>query len=195
MAVLIILGLASPQETVEPDGIEVLSLLSEQVMNYSRTNGPPHGRWRILPRSAKTEGEWRHPPALFPPQLHSGKCIIFFLNRQRHSEWERVWMARRMNEWGKIRLKRRQMKNKYRSTCFGFINSISAPTKGIVTLHFQNCLKLHDTWYMMLNLPNYGVQPLPPFSSGSWNQLICYNIRVMVFLWWQSLLRDMITLW
>lgn len=44
VAVLIILGLAGPQETVEPDGIEVLSLLSEQVMNYSRTNGPPHGR-------------------------------------------------------------------------------------------------------------------------------------------------------
>lgn len=33
-----------PQETVEPDGIEVLSLLSEQVMNYCRTNGLPHGR-------------------------------------------------------------------------------------------------------------------------------------------------------
>lgn len=44
MAVLIIPGLAGPQETVEPDGIEVLSPLSEQVMNYSRTNGPPHGR-------------------------------------------------------------------------------------------------------------------------------------------------------
>lgn len=42
--VLIILGLPGPQETAEPDGIEVLSLLSEQVMNYSRTNGPPHGR-------------------------------------------------------------------------------------------------------------------------------------------------------
>ena len=37
-------GAIGPQETVEPDGIEELSLLSEQVMNYSRTNGPPHGR-------------------------------------------------------------------------------------------------------------------------------------------------------
>lgn len=43
VAVLIILGLPGPQETIEPDGIEVLSLLNEQVMNYSRTNGTPHG--------------------------------------------------------------------------------------------------------------------------------------------------------
>lgn len=55
VAVLIILGLVGPQETVEPDGIEVLSLLTEQVMNYSRTNGPPQGRWRILPQR---EREW-----------------------------------------------------------------------------------------------------------------------------------------
>lgn len=55
VAVLIILGLVGPQETVEPDGIEVLSLLTERVMNYSRTNGPPQGRWRILPQR---EREW-----------------------------------------------------------------------------------------------------------------------------------------
>lgn len=44
VAVLIIPGLARPQETEEPDGIEVLSPVSEQVMNYSRTNGLPHER-------------------------------------------------------------------------------------------------------------------------------------------------------
>lgn len=37
-------GLAGPQETEEPDGIEMLSPLSEQVMNYTRTNGATRGR-------------------------------------------------------------------------------------------------------------------------------------------------------
>lgn len=44
MTRLIILRLSGPRETGEPDGIEVLSLPSEQVMNYFRTNGTPHGR-------------------------------------------------------------------------------------------------------------------------------------------------------
>lgn len=41
VAVLIIRRLAGPRETAEPDGIEVLSLLTEQVMNYFSTNGLP----------------------------------------------------------------------------------------------------------------------------------------------------------
>lgn len=37
-----------PQETVEPDGIDRLSLLNEQVMNYCGTNGWTCGRRGIL---------------------------------------------------------------------------------------------------------------------------------------------------
>lgn len=86
MAVLIILGLVRPQETVEPDGIEVLSPLSEQVMNYFRTNGPPHGRWGIIPQKLQTEGEWQYSPAFFSLNFISVYIIFPELSRNRSKD-------------------------------------------------------------------------------------------------------------
>lgn len=68
MAVLLIPVPAEPRKAIEPDGVEVLSPLSEQVMNFSRTNRLPHGRWENLPTKKKgMEETWQHSPALTPP--------------------------------------------------------------------------------------------------------------------------------
>lgn len=51
----------------------------------------------------------------------------------------------------------------------------------------------NDIIHMVLNFSNYSIQP--PLTFLFWvpvlqNQLICYDIGIMAFLWWQSLGYD-----
>lgn len=135
---------------------------------YSTASGPPgdsRARWNwgvvttewtgneLLQNKWSATWEMRNPPtkhgdrgwvaastSTFFPQLHSATNITFFLNRQRLSAWDKVWMARRrMNEQGPL-----SNGDRYRFTYFGFMNSISAPTKGIFRIAWN--YMIHVTW-------------------------------------------------
>lgn len=70
-------GAIRSRKTGEPDGIEVLPLPSEQVMNYFRTNGTPQGRCG----NPHTEKEGKGSKATTThslhiiPQCHDCACV------------------------------------------------------------------------------------------------------------------------
>lgn len=68
-------GAIRPQEIAEPDGTEVLSPLSEQVMNYFRTNGTPHGRCGNPHTQSEGKGQRQQPRVLFTLFLCGIVCV------------------------------------------------------------------------------------------------------------------------
>lgn len=134
-------GASRPQETVEPDGIEVLSLLNEQVMNYSRTNGQPHGRWGILPPRVETEGEWQY------SLTHTFASTIpaYVLESVNGRGWE--WLDELMNKVRTLRDADNDSKQTSSNLFWHYKPNCRSDQRDSDTAFFRIALKLHDTWY------------------------------------------------
>lgn len=68
-------GAIRPREIGGPDGTEVLSLPSEHVMNYFRTNGRPRGRCGNTPTESEGKGQQQQPRVLFTLFLCGIVCV------------------------------------------------------------------------------------------------------------------------